>query len=162
MAILWRRILAGESGSLTGRRSDHTEGVKPEARGLTPAIWSPSFKARMATGSVLHKAGTCNLISEAWTKPQGSDAYTRKHWKTACYLQAAEKITAEGFSVRGVGFTASLVGRVLMCCIQIHTNWFMMRIWRSIMTHIFWCPHNTYFKWQKADLCRAEQEMTRK
>lgn len=43
MAILWRRVLAGGTGSLTARRLYHTEEVKPEPSGLTPAIWSPLF-----------------------------------------------------------------------------------------------------------------------
>lgn len=116
MVILWRRVLAGGPGSMTGRRSHHTEGVKPEARGLTPAIWSPSFRTRMATGSVLHKAGTCNPISEAWTHLRAhtnrqTQTYIHTHTnteRTACYCQAAENIPAEGFSMRGDGVTASL------------------------------------------------------
>lgn len=68
-----------------------------EACGLTLAIWSPSFKTRIATGSVLHKAGTRNPISEAWTHLTDSHMHTHKN--RAQYQQATESITAAGFSL---------------------------------------------------------------
>lgn len=61
--------MAGGSGSMTGRRTDHMGygGAEGELIQGTEASLRPSdpLGLRQATGSVLHEAGTCNPISEA-------------------------------------------------------------------------------------------------
>lgn len=151
MVILWRRVLAGGSGSMTGRRSDHTEGVKPGAHGLTPAIWSPSFKTRMATGSVLYKAGTCNPISEAWTH---LSAHTGTQTQDSLLPSSCREYHC--WILQHERWCCTSLAGASMCWIQMHTSRFMAGTWAQWSAHILM---SMILSWWKTDLYRAEQEI---